>query len=390
MRVLTDRRQRDERGAIAILVALIAVILLILAAFVTDFGMAYAHKRELQNGADSASLAAVQVFKDQLKMDCNPANMAPVEALRPLAEARADAYMHQNVSGDADGDILPGPDGLRCKGKGVEVVYQVHGDTPTTFGQLAGAGDHITTSREAAASYDRNSPGRLRPWGICSNLVNSTGEVTFVGLKGALLKDSSLGCGGSVSEPPGGWYVMECTDSGGSTGDTGTNVTAGCQTDIAPVPNQTAHSASPTTLWTYLTSYCPKTAKNEMCLASDTGYNVKNFDDEWQPLVGKTIEMPVMCYPPQCYDLAKSGSGSTVSYAVHKIAVVEICGFGLHGAYSTSTSWPTDDCTLKNPKAYKATDIATGSSGFFLIFKGLYGADSGERPDPNTNLRLTK
>ena len=146
------------------LTALLATVLLVVAGFVTDFGMAYAHKRELQNGADSASLAAVQVFKDQLKMDCSPSNMAPVEALRSTAEARADAYMSQNVGGDAHGDILPGDLGLHCKGKGVEVVYEVHGDTPTTFGRLAGADDHITTGRAAAAAYDRIvTSARIRP-----------------------------------------------------------------------------------------------------------------------------------------------------------------------------------------------------------------------------------
>lgn len=382
------RSPRADRGAVAVMTALLVTTLFVVCAFVTDFGMAYSHKRDLQNGADAAALAAVQVFEKQLAQDCSADNMAPVEALRATAESQADAYLAQNVGGDAHGDIPAGTAGLHCKGTGVEVVYAAHGDTPTTLGKLATSADHITTSVQAAAAYDRNAPGKLRPWGICSTLTNSTGLVTFVGLKGALLTDSTNGCGGSADEPSGGWYVMECTDSGGSTGDTSTNVDKGCDTSITPVPDQTLNMASPTTLRMYLTGYCPKTAKNEMCLASDSGYNVKNFTGDWQPLVGQTIEMPVMCYPPQCDTLAFSGSGSTVSYAVHKIAVVEVCGFGLHGVYSTS--WPIDDCTLKNPNGYKPTDIATGGAGFFVIFKGVYGADSGPMPDFNTHLRLTQ
>lgn len=388
MRALTRKRSADERGAVAVLVALFTSLVLIgVTAFVTDFGMAYVHKRQLQTAADAAALSAAQIFEKELKSDCSAANMAPVEALRGSAEASADSYLAANVSGDVAGDILPGSAGLHCKGTGVEVVYQAHGSTQTFFGP----GDTITTSREAGAAYDRTPYGKLRPWGLCSSVVNSTGEVTFVGLKGAVLKDSSAGCGGDATEPPGGWYVMECTDSGGSTGDTATNVSAGCTTDIAPVPSQTLHNASASQLWSYLTTYCPKKARNTTCLASDTGYNVKNFSGEWQALVGHTILMPVLCYPPQCQSLAVAGTGGTASYAVHKIAVVEICGFGLHGNYSTAASWPTDDCTAKNPKAYKATDIASGGAGFFLVIEGVYGADSGDTPlAANTHLRLTQ
>jgi hypothetical protein len=365
-----------------------SLVLIGVTAFVTDFGMAYVHKRELQTAADAAALSAAQVFEKQLKADCSASNMAPVEALRGAAESSADSYLAANVTGDVGGEILPGSQGLHCKGTGVEVVYQAQGSTPTFFGP---GPDQITTSRSAAAAYDRVPYGKLRPWGLCSSVVNSTGEVTFVGLKGAELKDASAGCGGDTAEPPGGWYVMECTDSGGSTGDTATNVSAGCTTDIVPVPDQTLHNASPSQLWSYLTTYCPKKAKNTTCLASDSGYNVKNFATQWQALVGHTIEMPVLCYPPQCQSLAVAGSGSTASFAVHKIAVVEICGFGLHGVYSTAASWPTDDCTAKNPKAYKATDVASGGAGFFLIFRGVYGADSGDaRPMANGHLRLTQ
>ena len=159
---------------------------------------------------------------------------------------------------------------------------------------------------------------------------------------------------------------------------------------VVPVPDQTLHNAIPSQLWSYLTNYCPKKAKNATCLGSDTGNPLQNFSAEWQKLVGKTIEMPVMCYPPQCPSLAVAGTGNTASYAVHKIAIVEVCGFGLNGSYSSLDTWPKDDCTSKNPKNYKPSDIDAHKAGFFLIFKGVYGADSGEKPPANTHLRLTQ
>ena len=51
------RRLKDERGAVAIIVAAIMVPLLICTALVVDMGSAYVRKRELQNAADAAALA---------------------------------------------------------------------------------------------------------------------------------------------------------------------------------------------------------------------------------------------------------------------------------------------------------------------------------------------
>ncbi|MHA7220284.1 pilus assembly protein TadG-related protein [Arthrobacter sp. MDT1-48-3] len=50
----------DERGAVAVIVALLMVVLLGFAALVVDIGMLYAEKAELQNGADAAALGVAQ------------------------------------------------------------------------------------------------------------------------------------------------------------------------------------------------------------------------------------------------------------------------------------------------------------------------------------------
>ena len=56
---LTRRRCRDEEtGAIAVIVAISAVMIFILAALVVDLGLARDTKRQAQNGADAAALAA--------------------------------------------------------------------------------------------------------------------------------------------------------------------------------------------------------------------------------------------------------------------------------------------------------------------------------------------
>lgn len=54
------QRVSDERGAVAVIVAICAVLVFGLAAFVIDSSALYQERRELQNGADAAALAIAQ------------------------------------------------------------------------------------------------------------------------------------------------------------------------------------------------------------------------------------------------------------------------------------------------------------------------------------------
>lgn len=56
------RPATDDRGAVAIIVAVFAVAALVLLAFVIDRGRIYSERANLQNAVDSAALAAAQVF----------------------------------------------------------------------------------------------------------------------------------------------------------------------------------------------------------------------------------------------------------------------------------------------------------------------------------------
>src|SRR3954466_3495147 len=49
------RTRQDERGAVAVLVAVLMLVLIGVLAFVSDLGMAYANQRRLQHGADAAA-----------------------------------------------------------------------------------------------------------------------------------------------------------------------------------------------------------------------------------------------------------------------------------------------------------------------------------------------
>lgn len=70
VRLAMGDRRRSEQGAVAIMTALVAVVLFVVAALVIDLGLARDSRRQSQNAADSASLAAANVlYGDAVKPD---------------------------------------------------------------------------------------------------------------------------------------------------------------------------------------------------------------------------------------------------------------------------------------------------------------------------------
>jgi hypothetical protein len=199
-------RDRDEDGAIAIIVALLAVGLLVIAGFTVDFGQAYLMKRNLQTGADAASLAGAQYFMEHLKEPCTAAAMAPYAA---GAEAQADDYMEANV----DAAVTTG-DNLseKCDGTAVKAYYTATADTPMVFGGLATGGTKITTGRQAEAGYLAGGAGAcalcfLSPAGI------DAGNADFTVSGGG-----SIHVNGNIASGPNAFYT-----SGGAITISGTS-----------------------------------------------------------------------------------------------------------------------------------------------------------------------
>ena len=55
---MSGRRDRDDRGAIAVLTALVSVVLLVMAGFAVDIGNTWARRGQLQVQADRATFVA--------------------------------------------------------------------------------------------------------------------------------------------------------------------------------------------------------------------------------------------------------------------------------------------------------------------------------------------
>lgn len=89
MYVLMQVRKRlsDQQGAVAIMVALSAIVLLGIAAFVIDFGYSWVTTNELQNAADAGALAGARALGHYYCPD--PANPDPEKRCLPPATVKA-------------------------------------------------------------------------------------------------------------------------------------------------------------------------------------------------------------------------------------------------------------------------------------------------------------
>lgn len=67
------RRERDEGGAVAVLVVILAFVLVGMASFAVDAGLMVSTKAQLQNGADASSLALAQYCAKNAPSTCSSA-----------------------------------------------------------------------------------------------------------------------------------------------------------------------------------------------------------------------------------------------------------------------------------------------------------------------------
>jgi type II secretory pathway pseudopilin PulG len=194
MRVQLTRR-RDERGAVAILAALLALVLLGISAFTVDLGMAYVTKRQLSSASDAAALAADAYYKTNYKGLCTvPGNdpnspSAANAGVRAAAEGVADDLFTQNYPAGtaADGSIT----NLSCNGTGVQVTYSASGKSSSPFGPLLGGSGTITTAGTAAAAYSVGG-------GICALCVIGnvdTNNTDFTVTGGDIYVDGNVSTG---------------------------------------------------------------------------------------------------------------------------------------------------------------------------------------------------
>lgn len=213
-------RPRDERGAVAIMVAIVSVTLFVIAAMVVDLGLARDTKRQSQNASDASALAAGNVLYT-----------IPGTPNFPSAIAAAKIYAQQNFgvsAGAWNTCVDPAPLAYvpttevgncisfdqQAKPSKVRVVMPVR-NVDTNLGVLAGV-RNIAISTGARAALD---PGERIECSLCvlGSVVHQIGNgdiavITVTGSGGIHINGSLAGQPNSeVEAGAGGSITIEGT-----------------------------------------------------------------------------------------------------------------------------------------------------------------------------------
>lgn len=190
--VVTDSR---ERGAIAVLLALLMVVLLGFAALAVDVGMLYAEKARLQTGADAAALAVAQDCATRGKASCQGTAHG-----KALGMAKANSS-----SGDGAVSSLafskPDPSGPETVDITVAASDADGSGVPLFFARIFGV-SRAEVSARAAASWGSPSGG-----GLALPIVFSECQFDLTGTVQVLAMHGESGGRTCVSSSPSGQII---------------------------------------------------------------------------------------------------------------------------------------------------------------------------------------
>lgn len=355
MRVLLSAARRDERGAIAVLSAVLALVLIGVAAYAVDFGMAYNSKRQLQTAADSAALAAASEYATSPGKCSDLTGPAAPPTLEPKAEATAKSYLLKNRPGASMDNFTVG-----CDAKGhLTVDVKASGTTDVGLGKVMFSSNTLSTNRAAEATLDVPPSGNgLRPYMICSQFVPDAASPLPTGVMKVDFPTTS-DTTGNCPHAAGNWFTLDCPHLGNSNNgnpDLATATATGCAPDhpISIVDPQ--DHTSPANLYNSLRAACPATANlmadyDADCLTSNPGNVSANpVITAWDSLVAlhKPVLFPVFCGMPDCNPAGwvQGMSGNNTMYPVHKLAAAQVCGYhwGNKDSGLYASTGPTDLC----------------------------------------------
>jgi Flp pilus assembly protein TadG len=199
---LRRRPRADERGAIAVIVALVMVLIMGFAAFAVDAGNGWQTRRSLITATDSAALAAADTYA-QNGNGCSGVPSTYVADNVPAA----------TVTGCTLTTLGPGA-------AAVTVAAQV--PLHYTFAGVIGVADRDVHSTTTAAYGQPLGVTGLRPLGLCNASVGyqqwlASGMTTPFTVTINYGKNAPSDCGANV---PGNWGVQDFNGGANSNSDT--------------------------------------------------------------------------------------------------------------------------------------------------------------------------
>lgn len=330
---------KQDDGAVAVMVAILVVVLVGIAAFVTDFGMAYVNKTALQKAADAASLAAAGKAIDNLQAGetCSQFSArvaANTGGIRTTLETAADSIATKNNSKSTRVGSL----GVACSSdnKRIEITYSNTGSTATFLGGIFGEST-VSASRTATSDiFVATSATGLRPYAVCAGDIASMQLAAGTAIPWAKATFPNPGCGSYN----GNWYTINCPgDTTSSNAKTAEYTEFGCPTEIGII-DQTSVAARNADIVDECTFAAPKPSTPRVptdCLVSNPGNIGGVAAGKWAALIDQTILLPV--FEPTWNDYAtanvpsnkcKSG-GSNGCYPVRALVAVHVCGYNWGG-----------------------------------------------------------
>jgi Flp pilus assembly pilin Flp len=341
------RRDRDDRGATAVIVGLVAVVMVGLSGFVADLGLAYANKRATQTAADAAALGAAGVFAAQPFRQCADI----LSNGNSAAQTEANSKVAANDTTSAPASLTGGVVSASCTNGDLVVQATVTADSPNFFGKVLGFTTDYDLERSATAVVEAATTGpRLRPMALCSSdlpAAAAPGTPFKLYAPGDAPGWTSTSCPLPDNTGAGNWWTLDCpnetTTDGNGTSALAAQIRDGCSTAIAIVPGQGTKTG--TDLNAHLAAACPSpsTTAPFTCLSGDPGQpDPGNVPQAWKDLInsGATVPIPVYCTSPGlCAYSSITGTGNNAVFPVHKMLGVQVCGF--HFGKQNKSKYPS-------------------------------------------------
>lgn len=298
MRVQVNRPNRgDERGAVAVMVALLVVAMIGFLAFVTDFGYAYANKRSIQNGVDAAALTYAQELHLATPDPTNCLDMADDPSIVSAAKAKATQIFRQNAPDPLEGPIQLEFFAPSCLEPGLTdnlvVKVKAKRSSPALIGRALRPNDlYIQAAARAIVGPAKTLTG-VRPFALCDQLAD--------------LMSISPGSPLTI------FFDNNTTPCGGAPGNFGT-------IDLRNPPPP-GGPGGVVEAWTRYGYEGTVPADIPSTFEGDPGEPSANMRDDFRAILGESIVIPVYT------SLTSSGSHST--YSVDRYIGVKVCGFRL-------------------------------------------------------------
>jgi len=305
------------------MVAFLAVAMLVIVAFTTDFGMAYAQRRALATGADSAALGIVQSkYKSQLLNTTRTCDQIITQdaALTAGAATKASTIALNQINANAPfGATLLAADvttTLSCSGVGVlQVAVAVNRAVNPIFGKVLNA-SAMQISRQAVAALGvANDVTGLLPITVCTNQANAIMARHAADVLAGLADGAQLVPLNKV------WASGTSCDGGGGSGNWGW-LDFGKGVNVPDLVD-------------YISGAYPAKITIPLPPMDGTPGNKGNSSqvvDAMQALIdlNKVVTLPVYS--------TVSGSGANTKYAIVGFLSVKVCGYRDNSKEATSTT----------------------------------------------------